>query len=230
MRVKLAYGREGLWVDLPDRNVTVLEPRFVAGLPDEHSAIVEALRQPLKSAPLRELVDSEDTVAIVFSDITRPMPSDRVLPPLLEELAHVDRDRVVLIDALGMHRANTQDELRRMLGDAVVDGYRIVQHDAWGKAGLVNLGETRYGHEAWVNKTYAEASVKILTGFIEPHVFAGYSGGPKAVLPGVAGSRLVLENHSAPMLDDPRATWGVTAGNPVWEEMLEVALKGESSD
>ena len=225
MRVKLAYGREGLWVDLPDSNVTVLEPRFVAGLPDEHSAIVEALRRPLKSAPLRELVSPEDTVAIVFSDITRPMPSDRVLPPLLEELAHVDRDRVVLIDALGMHRANTQDELRRMLGDGVVDGYRIVQHDAWGKAGLVNLGKTRYGHEAWVNKTYAEASVKILTGFIEPHVFAGYSGGPKAVLPGVAGSRLVLENHSAPMLDDPRATWGVTAGNPVWEEMLEVALK-----
>jgi nickel-dependent lactate racemase len=225
MRVKLEYGREGLWVDLPDENVTILEPRFVPGLPDERSAIVEALRRPLNSPPLRELVSPDDTVAIVFSDITRPMPNDRVLPPLLEELSHVDRDRVVLIDALGMHRANTEDELRRMLGDAVVDGYRIVQHDALEEAGLVNLGKTRHGHEAWVNKTYAEASAKILTGFIEPHVFAGFSGGPKAVLPGVAGSRLVFENHSAPMLDNPGATWGVTEGNPVWEEMLEVALK-----
>ena len=225
MRIKLAYGREGLWVDLPDRNVTVVEPQFVPGLPDEGSAIVGALRQPRASAPLRELVGPDDSVAIVFSDITRPMPNDRVLPPLLAELSHVDRERIVLIDALGMHRANTEDELRRMLGDDVVDSYRVVQHEPWNEAELVNLGKTRSGHEAWVNRTYAEASVKILTGFIEPHLFAGFSGGPKAVLPGVAGSRLVLENHSGPMLDDPRATWGVTDGNPVWDEMLEVALR-----
>jgi len=223
--VRLAYGREGLWVDLPDRNVTVVEPRFVEGLPDEEAAIVQALRQPLDSPPLRELVKPEDTVAVVFSDITRPTPNDRLLPPLLAELSHLPREQIVLINALGMHRQNTEEELRGMLGADIVGNYRIVQHDAWDESGLVNLGRTRFGHEILVNRTYAEATVKILTGFIEPHFFAGFSGGPKAVLPGVAGVRLVLENHSAAMLDHPGATWGVTVGNPVWEEMLEVALK-----
>ena len=225
MRVKLAYGREGLWVDLPDRNVTVVDPRFVEGLPDEEAAIIQALRRPLGTRPLREMVKPEDTVAIVFSDITRPTPNDRLLPPLLAELCHVPREQIVLINATGMHRLNTEEELRGMLGDGVVDGYRIVQHEAWDENGMVNLGQTRFGHEILVNRTYAEATVKILTGFIEPHFFAGFSGGPKAVLPGVAGVRLVLENHSAALLDHPGATWGVTAGNPVWEEMLEVALK-----
>ena len=224
MRVKLAYGREGLWIDLPDQNVTVVEPRFVAGLPDEEAAIVRALRGPLGSPPLRELVSPEDAVAIVFSDITRPAPNDRLLPPLLAELSCVPREQIVLINALGMHRPNTNEELRGMLGDDVVDGYRIVQHDGRDQSSLVNLGQTGFGHEILVNRTYMEATVKILTGFIEPHFFAGFSGGPKAVLPGVAGVRLILENHSAVMLDDSGATWGITDGNPVWEEMLEVAL------
>ena len=224
MRVKLAYGREGLWVDLPDRNVTVVEPRFAPGLPDEAGAIARALRQPIGSRPLRELVASNDTVAIVFSDLTRPTPNDRLLPPLLAELAAVPRERIVLINALGLHRVNTEDELRGMLGDAIVDNYRIIQHDAWDAEGLVSLGRTTYGREITVNRTYAEASVRILTGFIEPHFFAGFSGGPKAVVPGVAGGELVMDNHSARMLDHPNATWGVTEGNPLWEEMLEGAL------
>lgn len=224
MRVELKYGREGLWVELPDRNVTVLEPQYVPGLPDEEAAIIAALREPIGAAPIRETVSADDTVAIVFSDITRPMPCERVLPPLLAELSLVPREQIVLINGLGMHRENTEEELRTMLGDAVVDGYRVVQHDPWSEDALVFYGMTSAGHEAWVNRAYAQASVKILTGFIEPHIFAGFSGGPKAVLPAVAGSRLVLENHCAPMLDSPNATWGVVEGNPVWEEMLEVAL------
>ncbi len=225
MRVKLAYGREGLWVDLPEKNVTVVEPRFVEGLADEGAAIIRALQQPLGSPPLRELVTPKDTVAIVFSDITRPTPNDRLLPPLLAELDCVPREQITLINALGLHRSNTDEELRGMLGTEIVDGYHIVQHDGRDENSLVNLGRTRFDHEILINRIYAEATVKILTGFIEPHLFAGFSGGPKAVLPGVAGAQSILENHSVAMLDDPGATWGVTDGNPVWEEMLEVALK-----
>ena len=226
MRVKLAYGRDGLWLDLPDENVTVLEPLFVAGLQrdEEWDAITRALRQPLESRLLRELVTPDDTVAVVFSDITRPAPNDRLLPPLLAELSHVPRERITLINALGMHRPNTDEELRGMLGAELMDGYRIVQHDARDEDGLVKLGRTRFGREVLINRIFAEATVKVLTGFIEPHFFAGFSGGPKAVMPGVAGARLILENHCATMLDDPGATWGVTDGNPVWEEMLEAAL------
>ena len=108
MRLRLAYGRNGLWIELPDEMpVTVLEPRPVPGLPDEAAALRQALRQPIGAPPLRELVGPQDSVAIVFSDLTRPMPNDRVLPVLLAELAHVPAERIVLINALGTHRPNT---------------------------------------------------------------------------------------------------------------------------
>jgi nickel-dependent lactate racemase len=221
MRVELAYGREGLEVEVPDHS-TVLLPQEVPGLPDEARAIVEALRQPLGCAPLRDLVRAEDRVVIVFSDITRPMPNARVLPVLLEELDHVPRGRITLLNALGTHRPNTPQELEIMLGSEVARGYAIFQHDAWDEAALVDLGMTSYGHRALVNRDYHEATFKILTGFIEPHMFAGFSGGPKAVLPGVAGFESIMDNHGYQMLSHPLATWGHTDGNPVWEEAREV--------
>lgn len=225
MKVKLAYGKEGLWIDLPERNVTVVEPKFVPGLQDEGAAIRSALRSPTGTRPVRDLVDSEDTVAIVFSDITRPQPRDRMLPVLLEELSHVPRSQIVLINGLGTHRPNTDDELVGMLGQGIVDNYRVVQHDAWDRDMMVYTGRTSFGHDVWVNGDYMRASVKILTGFIEPHFFAGFSGGPKAVLPAIVNQQAVLNNHSAEMIAAPKATWGVTQGNPVWEEMREVALR-----
>ena len=227
MKVKLAYGKEGLWVELPDDNVTVVEPKFVPGVPDETEAIRSALRKPIGTPPLRDLAKPDDTVAIVFSDITRPQPRERMLPVLLEELSHVPPEKIVLINALGTHRPNTDEELVGMLGKEIVESQRIVQHDAWDKDNMVYLGPTSFGHETYINGVYMEADVKILTGFIEPHFFAGFSGGPKAVLPGLADERSVLGNHDAQMIGHPRATWGVTEGNPIWEEMREMATKTE---
>jgi len=226
MRIKLAYGKEGLWVNLPGgARVTVLEPRFVPGLPDEPAAIRAALCQPVGTPPLRELVRPEDTVAIAFSDLTRPMPSDRVLPVLLAELAHVPRENITLFNAVGTHRPNTPEELVSILGREVTEGYRVVQHNAFDPDGLLFLGETSFGHEMWVNRAFMAASVRILTGFIEPHMFAGFSGGPKAVLPGLAGERTILGNHGPQMIEHPQAIWGITRGNPIWEEMREMALR-----
>ena len=111
-----------------------------------------------------------------------------------------------------------------MLGRDIVASYPILQHDAWDQANMVYMGQTSFGHEVHINAHYMRASVKILTGFIEPHFFAGFSGGPKAVLPGIADERAVLANHDATFIGDPRATWGVTTGNPLWEEMREMAL------
>ena len=224
MRIKLAYGREGLWVDLPDHNVTVVEPIDIPGLPDEEAGIRSALRDPWATLPLRELVKNDDTVAVVFSDITRPQPREQMLSVLLEEICHVPPEQIVLINALGTHRANTDDELAEMLGPSIAGSYRVVQHDAWDEPKVVHVGRTSRGHEAHVNEEYMRASVRILTGFIEPHLFAGFSGGPKAVLPGIADHRTILANHGWKMIGDSRATWGVTAGNPIWEEIREVAL------
>ncbi len=226
MRVKLAYGHEGLVVDLPE-TADVLTPRFVPGLPDEASAIHEALRHPIGSAPLADKVKTGDKVVIVHSDITRATPNDRILPILLGELeaAGIARQDITLINALGTHRPQTDAELRQMLGDRIVDNYRCLQHNAYDDANLLPIGTTSFGHPVRINRQYLEADVRILTGFIEPHIFAGYSGGPKGVLPSMVGADSVLTNHGREMIAHPNATWGITEGNPLWEEMREVALR-----
>lgn len=225
MKVALAYGREGLTVELPDRNVTVVEPQYVPGLPDEGAALLQALRHPIASAPLVDLLRPDDTVAISFCDITRPMPNDRVLPVLLAEIERVmARERITLVNGTGTHRGNTDAELRGMLGDGIVDRYRIVTHDTRDQSTLVSAGTTRFGNDVWLNREFATATVRLLTGFIEPHFFAGFSGGPKMVMPAVAGLETVLRNHGATMIGHPQATWGVTEGNPIWEEIREAAL------
>jgi nickel-dependent lactate racemase len=112
-----------------------------------------------------------------------------------------------------------------MLGDFIVDNYRCLQHDAWDDGNLVSFGETSRGHSVRLNRFFSDASLRILTGFIEPHFFAGFSGGPKGVLPSIAGFESVLSNHGREMIAHPNATWGVTVGNPIWEEMREVALR-----
>ncbi len=232
MRVKLAYGREGLWIDVPDEmDATVIEPLFVPGLEDEAGAIRTALRSPTGSAPLQQLVADaahnghKPSVAIVFSDITRPMPNDRVLPVLLEELAlaGVQDEQIVLINGLATHRKQTDDELTRMLGESICQRYRVIQHDAWDDDNLVPVITNRAGRMVRVNRLYMEADVRILTGFIEPHFFAGFSGGPKAVLPGIADLDAVMDNHNAVNIGDAQAAWAITRGNPIWEEMFRVA-------
>ncbi|MFN8475219.1 MAG: nickel-dependent lactate racemase [Anaerolineae bacterium] len=226
MRVQLAYGRDGLTLDLPPDVCVVMSPA-VPAVPDEAEALRAALRHPIASMALAAKVNPGDRVVITHSDITRATPNDRILPILLAELeaAGIRRDDITLLNALGTHRKQTPDELRRMLGDSIVDNYRCLQHDAFDEANLVPLGVTSRGHPVRINRTYLEADVRILTGFIEPHFFAGYSGGPKAVLPALSGWESVFTNHGYAMIADRNATWGVTRGNPIWEEMAEVAQR-----
>jgi len=224
MRIRLAYGVSGLWLDLPDTlDVTVLEPEFVPALPDPEAALRAALAAPLDSPPLRECVRASDRVAIVFSDITRPTPNHLLLPAVLEAIAHVPPEQIVLCNALGTHRANTPEELARLLGPAVNGRYRVVQNDAFDPATQVCLGRTSRGHELWINREYMAADVKILTGFIEPHFFAGFSGGRKSVLPGIASRSTVLYNHNARFIASPHAAQGVLDGNPLHRDMLYAA-------
>lgn len=226
MEVILAYGRHGLTIDIPD-SADVFQPQYVPGVPDEAEALRQALRSPIGSPALRELVRPGHQVVIVHTDITRATPNARILPVILEQIeaAGVERQDITLLNGLGTHRRQTDGELRHMLGDAIVDHYRCLQHDCNDDSSLVSLGHTSLGHPVRINRTYLEADVKILTGFIEPHFFAGYSGGPKAVLPSLAGSESVFTNHSYAMIAHPQATWGVTHGNPIWEEMCEMALR-----
>ncbi len=228
MEIKLAYGRNGLKVNFPD-DAEVIRPCFPAALPDEARALREALHSPIAGRPLYEIARAGDQVVVVHTDITRATPNRRILPVLLDDLekAGVRREDITLLNGLGTHRQQSEAELRLLLGDVIVERYRCLQHDCHDDRNLVSLGKTTFGHPVRINRIYQEADVKILTGFIEPHFFAGFSGGPKAVLPSLAGAESVFSNHGYAMIAHPHATWGVTDGNPIWEEMREVALKTE---
>ncbi|MHC4442160.1 MAG: nickel-dependent lactate racemase [Planctomycetota bacterium] len=228
--VHLAYGKDGLDVEVPVE-ATVIEPQYVAGLPHERDSLLEALRRPINSPPLVELAKPGDRVVIVHTDITRATPNKLILPPILAELADagVQREDITLLNALGTHRAQTADEMKGMLGEEILANYRCLQHDANDDANLVHLSTTQLGHDVRINRLFAEADVRILTGFIEPHFFAGFSAGPKGVLPSIAGAESVLDNHGAKMIGHPQATWGITRGNPIWEEMLEAARMAKPS-
>ena len=223
MRVDLAYGKTGLTVDLPDDRTTVIEPTFLPTLADPRGALIAALRNPIDRPPLRRLVKKDQTVAIAVCDITRPMPSSTVLPVVLDELAHVPREQVTILVATGTHRGNSREELEEMLGGDVVRDYRVVNHDAFDRASLGDVGVTSAGVPVVLNRVWTESDVRIGTGFVEPHLFAGFSGGPKMVTPGLAGIDTVMVLHNAEMLGHPKAIWGITEGNPVHDAIREAA-------
>ena len=223
MDIDLSYGRNGHRIKLSHKNVEIITPQYVPGLLNEAAAIRSGLRSPVGSQPLSDIVSSGDSVVIVHTDITRATPNDRILPVVLDELetAGIKRGNISLLNGLGTHRPQTAEELRVMLGDFIMDNYRCTQHDCFDDQNLVSIGETSFRHPVRINRSYMESDVKILTGFIEPHFFAGFSGGPKAILPSLAGSESVFTNHGFEMISHPNATWGITYGNPIWEEMLE---------
>ncbi|MEA4883316.1 MAG: nickel-dependent lactate racemase [Clostridia bacterium] len=225
MQVALSYGKTGLPVELPEDNLTVVEPVFVPGLDDEQGAIAEALNHPLGCPALKDTVRPSDTVAVVFCDATRPVPNRRILPAILGELERVGvkRDQIVLINALGTHRPSPPQELVELLGEDLVREYRVVQHDCCDRQTMALAGRLSTGQEFWVNRDYMSADFKILTGFIEPHFFAGFSGGGKLVFPGIASLENIKEAHGYRILSHDRSTWGNTRGNPVWELLTEGA-------
>ncbi|MFM7101430.1 MAG: nickel-dependent lactate racemase [Verrucomicrobiota bacterium] len=231
MKVQLAYGQGHLAVDLPAERTTVIEPAPRPGLPDEHAAVLAALQQPIGCPPLREWLHPGARICILFTDITRATPNDRLIPWLLAHLESegVRREQITLLNQLCTHRPNTRAELEKMLTPAVVANYRVLNHEPENHAACVALGTTRGGVPAWINRHCVEADLRLVTGFIEPHFFAGFSGGPKGIMPGVAHVETVMSNHGAQNIGDPRATFGICEGNPLWEELRDIARRAGPS-
>lgn len=221
--VRLAYGKDGLMVRLPRDRTTVIEPTYVPGLPDQEGALRTALRNPVGAKPLRQLAQSGQTVVISVCDGTRPMPSKVVLPAVLAELGHIPNGDITLLIATGTHRPNTDDELRDMLGDDIVSNYRVINHSAFDSDVLEHVADTPEGIPVYLNRAWAESDVRITTGFVEPHFFAGFSGGPKMVAPGLAGFDTIMRLHDATMIGHPNATWGITQGNPIHDAVRGIA-------
>ncbi len=218
-KVRLQYGTEGLEVEIDSPHVTVVQPRYIEGLPDEAAAFREAVRRPIESRPLKELIRGTDRVAVVIPDITRPLPSERLLPWLFVELDHVAPERFTIINGTGSHRANTPEELERMVGREIASKVRIVNHDAHDQSTLAPAGKTEDGRTVRMNREYVEADRRIVLGFIEPHFMAGFSGGFKGIFPAVADIDSIMHYHRAAVVGDPKSTWGVLEGNPTQEQI-----------
>ena len=219
MRVHLQYGRDGLAVDIPSMNVRVIEPTFVEPIPDEARAFEEAVRRPIGGRPLRELVRASDRIAVVIPDITRPLPTDRLLRWLLTELGHVPAEQFTVINGTGSHRGNTREELGAMVGADVLSRVRVVNHNAYDRATLAPVGEADGNRTVYLARDYVDADRRIVLGFIEPHFMAGFSGGYKGVFPAIADIDSIMHYHRAQVIGDPASTWGVLDGNPTQEQI-----------
>jgi lactate racemase len=218
-KIKLQYGTAGLELEIDAPNVTVVEPRFVPGLPDEAAAFRDALRRPIGARPLKDQIAAKDKVAVVIPDITRPLPSDRLLPWLFAELSHVPAENFTIINGTGSHRANTPAELEKMVGAEVARKYRIVNHTAHDPQTLALAGKTADGRPVQMTRQYVEADRRIVLGFIEPHFMAGFSGGYKGIFPAIADIEAITHYHRAAVIADPKSTWGVLEGNPTQEQI-----------
>lgn len=224
MRIRLDYGREGLEAEVPDR-AAVLQMPETPGLGEVATRLEEALTRPLGTPSLAELARGRSSACIVISDVTRPVPNAVILPPMLRilEQAGIPRDRIVLLVATGLHRPNEGEELVQLIGAELASRYRVVNHRARERETLVHLGQTSGGAPIWIDRVFVEADLRIATSLIEPHLMAGYSGGRKAICPGIAGVDTMRVLHGPALMGHPRSAEGIIEGNPFHQAALEVA-------
>lgn len=228
MKISLAYGKTPLEVTLPDKNIVkCLEYKPTPPLEFPTATLNGALHVPADSPSLLELAKGKKNACIVISDITRPVPNQLILPPILVTLeeAGIPRDKIVILIGTGLHRPSTPEEKLEMCGEEIVKNYKIVDHRAEVEEEQVYLGESPRGLPIWIDKIYMEADLKITTGLIEPHFMAGYSGGRKAICPGIAGKETIAKWHTPLFLEHENAKPGCLIDNPVHEENTWIAKK-----
>ncbi len=224
MKLQLDYGSEGLSATIPD-NAHVLEMANAPGLDAIEASISLALRSPIGTSPLAQLAAGRSSACVVISDITRPVPNAVILPPILSVLeeAGIPRERITILVGTGLHRPNEGEELVRLVGEPIATTYHIVNHRAQQRDTLVHLGDTSAGAPIWIDRIYLEADLKIATSLIEPHLMAGYSGGRKAICPGIMGVDTMRVLHGPALMGDLRSAEGIIEGNPFHQQALEVA-------
>jgi len=226
MRIHLAYGRAGLDVEIPDRNLAgILSMRGAPAIADAELEVRWSLEQPQGGKPLRQLAAGKKSACIVVCDITRPVPNVILVPALLNVLteAGIPRERTSILVATGLHRPSSAEELRQMLGEDILRSYRIVNHRARVREEQQDLGRTPAGVPVFIDREYCQADLKITTGFIEPHLMAGFSGGRKLIAPGCAGEETIKALHSPRFIEDPQCREGIIDGNPLHGELLAIA-------
>lgn len=224
----IAYGRGEMRFSLPaGMRATVVTSHETPALEQPEQAVVEALQHPIGSPRLRDMARPGQKVGIIFTDITRASPDHILLPPVLRELeeAGIRDEDITLLCGVGMHRASTPEEKVVKLGADIVRRYRVIDHEPSDPSKLVDLGATPSGIPLSVNKLAYEADLLIATGLVEPHQYAGYSGGAKTLAVGAGGEKMIEYTHGPHMLDHPGTRLGRIEGNPFQEAVMEAGRR-----
>jgi len=226
MKVTMDYGRDGLDIEVPD-HALVLQMSNTPALSDLDQKLEEALAHPIGALALRQLARGRSDACIVISDITRPVPNAKILPPILRILEEegIAREDITILVGTGLHRPNEGEELVQLVGEEIACSYRIVNHKARERDTLTYLGDTSGGAPIWIDTLYVESDLKIATSLIEPHLMAGYSGGRKAICPGLMGVDTMRILHGPKLLSHANAAEGIIEGNPFHRQALEVAQR-----
>ena len=228
MRVRLEYARTGLDVDLPgERVVRNLAYKNAPPLADPRAVLANVLEHPTGTPALAELARGRKDACVVICDITRPVPNEMMLPPILAtlEAAGIPREKITILIATGLHRPNEGDELIEIVGAEIAARYRIENHRGQEINEHTYLGTSPRGVPIWIDSRYVRADLKITTGLIEPHLMAGFSGGRKLVCPGIAALETVKVWHGPAFIEHPKADCGILDGNPVHEENTWIARR-----
>ncbi len=228
MRVRLEYARTGLDVELPtERVVRKLAYKDAVPLTDPRAVLDQVLAHPTGTPSLTELARGRSDACIAICDITRPVPNQMMLPPILAtlEAAGIPRDKITILIATGLHRPNEGEELIEMVGAEIAARYKIVNHHGQDINEHTYLGVSPRGVPIWIDSRYVRADLKITTGLIEPHLMAGFSGGRKLICPGIAALETVKVWHGPDFLEHPKADCGILDGNPVHEENTWIARR-----
>lgn len=229
MKVRFDYGEKGLNINIKDEwNVDVLKPKSQEIISDPINQVRNAIKNPIGCPPLGELIkqkESIEKVCIVVSDATRPVPSSRILDGLVSELVDygIEIDKIFILIATGLHRISRKEEIKRIVGKNLYGKIQVIDHRAKDDETLTEIGKDEDGTPILINSHFMESDLKILTGYVEPHFFAGFSGGRKSVVPGIAGQEMIQKNHSAKNIASPFARFGFLENNPIHEHSLRIA-------
>ena len=227
MKISIPYNRTHLTAEIPDERVRgVLKSHLESYIParSQQQLVEDALANPIGSAKLEELAAGKKNIVLIASDHTRPVPSKVLVPPMLAAIRRGNPDaEITILIATGCHRGTTKAELIEKFGEEIVERENIVIHDCADEEAMVTIGTLPSGGTLRINRVANDADLLISEGFIEPHFFAGFSGGRKSVLPGIAAKETVYWNHNAEFIASPFARTGILEGNPIHRDMIYAA-------
>ncbi|MBM32347.1 MAG: hypothetical protein CL764_05765 [Chloroflexi bacterium] len=222
MKTAILYGKGELKFNVPE-NTSIIEPNFIQGLKNPKDFITNALRKPINSKPLKSKLKKNKTLAISVCDITRAQPRKIILESIIEEIKEIIHPSdITIIIATGTHRENSKEEIITMLGPEIPKICKVVNHNSRDLTSLLYLGKMGNNVPVYLNKLWLEADYRITTGFVEPHFFAGFSGGAKMVSPGLAGIETVLVLHNPERIKHPNSKWGIIDGNPIQQDIRQI--------